>query len=83
MAKLSYIYLYIENKALLYLQYIDGIFMIWKVAKEELVFFINNLNKQHKTIKFDSEILSKTIPFFDTMIHIEEDIKLNFKQLFV
>ena len=36
--------------------YIDGIFMIWKGAKEEFVFFINNLKKQHKTIKFDSEI---------------------------
>ena len=55
MAKLDakHIYPFNLGKALLFQRYIDDIFMIWNGANEELVLFIDELNKKHKTIKFD------------------------------
>ena len=39
--------------SLLFLGYIDDIFIIWKGTKEQLITFINELNKKYKTIKFE------------------------------
>ena len=41
---------------LLYLRYIDDIFIIWNGTKEQLITFVNKLNKKHKTIKFEYKI---------------------------
>ena len=49
----KHIYPYIKEKSLLYLRYIDDIFMIRKDKKAELMTFIKELNEKHKTIKFD------------------------------
>ena len=49
----KYIYPFNHGKALLFQRYIDDIFMIWNGANKELVLFIDELNKKHKTIKFD------------------------------
>ena len=49
----KHIYPFNHGKALLFQRYIDDIFMIWNRANEELVLFIDELNKKHKTIKFD------------------------------
>ena len=49
----NHIYPYIKAKSLLYLSYIDDIFMIWKITKAELMTFIKELNEKHKTIKFN------------------------------
>ena len=49
----KHIYPFNHGKALLFQRYIDNIFMIWNRANEELVLFIDELNKKHKTIKFD------------------------------
>ena len=46
----KHIYPYIKDMALLYLRYIDDIFIIWKGTKEQLIKFINELNKKHKTL---------------------------------
>ena len=46
------IYPYIKNKSIPYLRYIDDIFMIWTGTKQELLIFLENLNRKHKTIKF-------------------------------
>ena len=54
----QHIYPYIKDLALLHLRYIDRIFIIWKGTKEQLITFINELNKKLKTIKFESEIAS-------------------------
>ena len=54
----QHIYPYIKDLALLHLRYIDDIFIIWKGTKEQLITFINELNKKLKTIKFESEIAS-------------------------
>ena len=49
--------------SLLYLRYIDDIFMIWKDTKAELMTFIKELNEKHKTIKFDFQISPQKLHF--------------------
>ena len=68
-AQAKHIYLYIYGKALLFLRYIDNIFMIWNGTIEELILFIDEPNKKHKTIKFDYKISTKQIEFLDTMVY--------------
>ena len=43
------IYPYIKEMSLLYLRYIDDVFMIWKGTKAELMTIIKDLNEKHKT----------------------------------
>ena len=74
---------YIKKMSLLYLRYIDDIFMIWKGTKPELmtftttgdevVTFIKNLNEKHETIKFDVQVLSRKIAFLDAMLYKDEN----------
>ena len=61
--KPKHIYLYIKEMSLLYLRYIDDIFMIWKDTKAELMTFIKELNEKHKTIKFDFQISPQKLHF--------------------
>ena len=49
----KHIYPYNKEMPLLYLRYIDNIFMIWKDKKAELMTFIKDSNEKCKTIKFD------------------------------
>ena len=65
----NYVYPCIHGKALLFLWYIDDIFMIWNGTTEELILFIDKLNKKRKTIKFDYKISTKQIEFLDTMVY--------------
>ena len=57
----KHIYPYIKEMSLLYIRYIDDIFMTWRGAKSELTTFIKELNENHKTIilnfKFHKEKL--------------------------
>ena len=59
--------------ALLYLRCIDDIFIIWKGTKEQLITFIDELNKKHKTTKFEYKIPSKKIPFLGTVVYQDKD----------
>ena len=43
--ELTHIYPYIRDKEITYLQYIDDLFFILKGTEEELLSFIENLNK--------------------------------------
>ena len=54
---------------LLYLRYIDDIFIIWNEKKEQLITFINKLNKKHKKIKFEYKISFQKILSLDTMVY--------------
>ena len=72
----KYIYPRIERLSLLYLQYIDDIFMTWNGRKDQLRKFIEELNMVHTTIKFDFEIHSREINFFDTAVYKDIDGKL-------
>ena len=42
--------------------------MIWKGTKAELMAFIKELNKKHKTIKFDFQILPRKIAFLNAIL---------------
>ena len=68
----QHIYPYIKNKSILYLRYIDDIFMIWTGTKQELLIFLENLNSKHKTIKFEHNISHSRISFSDTLIYRQE-----------
>ena len=59
----THIYPLINKKSLLYLRYIDDIFLIWTGTKEELEKLMNHLNKIHPSIKFDYENSNKEINF--------------------
>ena len=72
----KHIYPYIKAMSLLYLKCIDDIFIIWKGTKEQLITFINKLNKKHKAIKFEYEISSQKIPFLDTMVYKDKENNL-------
>ena len=69
----KHIYPYIKEKSLLYLRYIDDIFMIWKGTKVELITFIKELNEKQKTIKFDFQISPRKIAFLDAMLYKDEN----------
>ena len=43
----QHIYPYIKNKSILYLRYIDDIFMIWTWTKQELLICLEKLNSKH------------------------------------
>ena len=69
-------YPYIHGKALLFLKYIHNIFMTWNETTEELILFIDKLNKKHKTIKFDHKISSEQTEFLDTMVYRDQEHKI-------
>ena len=53
----KHIYPYIKDMSLLYLRYIDDIFMIQKDTTAELMIFMKDLKEKHKTVKFHHEKL--------------------------
>ena len=67
--EVKHIYLRIKEMSLLYLRYTDGIFMIRKDTKTELMTFIKELNEKHNTIKFDFQISPRKIAFLDAMLY--------------
>ena len=69
----KHIYPYIKETSLIYLRYIDDIFMIWKGTEAELMTFIKDLNEKHKTIKFDFQVSPRKIAFLDAMLYKDEN----------
>ena len=69
----QHIYPYIKNKSILYLRYIDNIFMIWTETKQELLIFSEKLNSKHKTISFEHNISNSNISFLDTLIYKDKN----------
>ena len=61
------------NKPLLWLRFIDDIFMIWTHGRDELQRFINYLNNIHPKIKFTSDISDTHVNFLDTTVRIDSD----------
>ena len=55
------IYPQTHDKALLFLRYIEDIFMIQNGTTEQLILLIDDLNKNHKPIKLDYKISTKQI----------------------
>ena len=58
-------------KPLIYLRYLDDIFIIWNHGKQLLNIFIDYANSLHKTIKFTANISESEIPFLDVLVKIE------------
>ena len=54
--------------SLSYLRYIDHIFIKWNGKKEQLITFINELNK-NKTIKFGYKISSQKMLLINTILY--------------
>ena len=75
------IYPYIKEMSLLYLRYIDDIFMICKGKKAGLLTFIKKLSEKHKTIKFDFQIAPRKLHFL-TQCYTKTKIKSS-KQLYI
>lgn len=71
-----FIYPRVRGKALLYLRYIDDIFLIWKGTKQELDQFIAEINTVHNTIKFDVNYSSSSVNFLDTTVTINPDYSI-------
>ena len=69
-------YPYIKDTRLLSLRYVDDIFTIWNGTKEQITTFINELNKKHKTIKFEYEISSQIIQFLYKMVYKDKENNL-------
>ena len=65
----KYIYPCIKNMSLLYLKCIYDIFIIWEGTKEQLITFINKLNKK--------KISSQKIPFLETIVYKVKKIMFN------
>ena len=57
---------------MLWLRFIDNIFMIWTHGQDQLDHFINYLNNIHPTIKFTSEASHTSINFLGTTVKIDE-----------
>ncbi|GFO33497.1 hypothetical protein PoB_006000200 [Plakobranchus ocellatus] len=56
------------DKPLVWLRYIDDIFLIWTHGRPKLETFIKYANTLHPTIKFISIISKTNIPFLDVMV---------------
>lgn len=71
-----YIYPRLLNKSRIYLRYIDDLFFIWTGTEQELKTFFQQINKVHRTIKFDYEFSKKEINFLDLTIYKDNKGKL-------
>ena len=56
-------------KPLVWKRYIDDIFSLWDISREELQQFIEQANNHHPTIKFTAEISETEITFLDTVVY--------------
>ena len=54
-------------KPLTWKRYIDDVFSLWNINKEEINSFIELANNYHPTIKFTAEISDTEITFLDTL----------------
>ena len=68
--KVDWIYTY-DLQPVLYIRYIDDIFLIWTHGLESLN--LSHLNSVHTTIKFTASWSDKEIPFLDTLIRLNPD----------
>ena len=63
------------TKPLTWKRYIDNVFSLWNVSKNEIQTFIELANNYHATIKFTAEISDIGITFLDTCVCKSERLK--------
>ena len=74
-------------RPLVWKRYIDDIFSLWIINREEILQFIEQANSHHPTIKFTAEVSETEATFLDTTIHKGErflkysilDVRTHFK----
>ena len=66
----------IDAKTLLYLRFIDDIFLIWTKSEKDLIEFLNELNTKHTSFKFEFKYSRQQIVFPDTVVYIDNNNKL-------
>ena len=62
-------------KPLVWKRFIDDIFSLWNVSRDEISKFIEQANKHHPTIKFTAEISETETTFLDTNVYKGERFK--------
>ena len=62
----------VEPSPLVWLRYIDDIFLVWTHGQQALDDFLHKLNSHHDTIKFTSEC-GLSIPFLDVKVDLLPD----------
>ena len=72
----KYIYPPIKNKSVIYLRYVDDIFMVWIKSESELRKFMNEINQKHQSIKFDLKFSKENIELLDTSVYIDSNSRL-------
>ena len=72
----KYVYPLIKDKSILFLCYIDDIFIVWTKSEKQLKDFMSELNQKHPSIKFDYKFDCKQIEFLDTLVYIDQQNKL-------
>ena len=60
----------LRGLSLIYLRFIDDMFLIWTGTKEQLTNCLNNVNKKRNSIKFEYKISQTSITFLDTEVSI-------------
>ena len=55
---------------MMYVRYIDDIFLIWKGSKEDLEKFLSEINEVHQSIKFDHELSKESVNFLDCKVSL-------------
>ena len=59
-----------RNSIMMYVRYIDDIFLIWKGSEEDLRKFLSKINEVHHSIKVDRELSRKSINFLDCKVSL-------------
>ena len=58
---------------LIYLCYIDDIFMVWTKGKDSLKEFLKHYNRQNKHIQFTESEAGTTVPFLDVSVSLQHE----------
>ena len=66
-----------EKKPLLYLRYIDDIFMIWTDSDESLMEFVSDFGKVNRSIKFTMKKSQTEIDFLDVKLKVVDGNKIS------
>ena len=65
----AHVYTYVEQP-LMYVRYIDDVFIIWQNGNTKLQQFFTHVNNSSPHIKFTTETSTKEIPFLDTLVKL-------------
>ena len=69
-------------KPLVWKRYIDDIFSLWTINRDEIKQFIEQANNHHPTIKFTAEISERETTILDTSIRFQNDAVLDVRTHF-